>query len=72
MNIFYFLLALFSIDLQVATHHEHLLSQAAGASHLSGSLTSVRDGLNDLESLLEKYTLFGCTIFQLLIHSGVQ
>jgi len=41
----------------VATHHEHLLSQAAGANSLSGSLTPVRAGLNDLDSSLEKLRL---------------
>jgi hypothetical protein len=44
----------FCILLQVATHHEHLLSQAAGGNNLSGSLIPVRGGLNDLESSLEK------------------
>jgi len=39
---------------QVATHHEALLSQAASANDLSGSLTPVRSGLNDLDSSLEK------------------
>ncbi|KAF5385847.1 hypothetical protein D9615_002395 [Tricholomella constricta] len=41
----------------VATHHEALLSQAASANDLSGSLTSVRGGLNDLDSSLEKLRL---------------
>ncbi|KAG5646264.1 hypothetical protein DXG03_003860 [Asterophora parasitica] len=41
----------------VATHHEALLSQAANAHGLSGSLTSVRGGLNDLDSSLEKLRL---------------
>ncbi|KAG6862317.1 hypothetical protein C0995_016015 [Termitomyces sp. Mi166 len=35
----------------VSAHHEALLSQAASAHNLSGSLTSVRGGLNDLDSL---------------------
>jgi hypothetical protein len=39
---------------QVASHHEDLLSQAASANNLSGSLTSVQGGLTDLESSLEK------------------
>lgn len=39
---------------QVATHHEDLLSQAASANNLSGSITSVRGGLSDLDSSLEK------------------
>ncbi|GLB37263.1 putative golgi transport complex subunit 5 [Lyophyllum shimeji] len=38
----------------VATHHEALLSQAASANDLAGSLTPVRSGLNDLDSSLEK------------------
>ncbi|KAF5370568.1 hypothetical protein D9758_002084 [Tetrapyrgos nigripes] len=38
----------------VTTHHEDLLSQAASASHLSGSLTSVRSRLNDLDSSVDK------------------
>jgi len=42
----------------VATHHEDLLSQASSAIHLSGSLTSVKTGLSDLESSLEKSVLF--------------
>ncbi|RDB25440.1 Conserved oligomeric Golgi complex subunit 5 [Hypsizygus marmoreus] len=41
----------------VAVHHEDLLSQAASANDLSGSLTSVRGGLNDLEASLEKLRL---------------
>ncbi|KAF8070306.1 Golgi transport complex subunit 5-domain-containing protein [Lyophyllum atratum] len=41
----------------VATHHEALLSQAASANNLSGSLTPVRSGLNDLDSSLEKLRL---------------
>ena len=42
----------------VATHHEDLLSQASSAIHLSGSLTSVKTGLSDLESSLDKSVLF--------------
>jgi HPt (histidine-containing phosphotransfer) domain-containing protein len=38
----------------VSAHHEDLLAQAASASALSGSLTSVRAGLNDLDASLEK------------------
>ncbi|KIY53032.1 hypothetical protein FISHEDRAFT_63466 [Fistulina hepatica ATCC 64428] len=38
----------------VSSHHEDLLSQAAGAHELSGSLTSVRAGLDELDSSLEK------------------
>ena len=39
---------------QVTTHHEDLLVQAAGVSDLEGSLGSVRTGLNELDSSLEK------------------
>ena len=42
----------------VATHHEDLLSQASSAIHLSGSLTSVKTGLTDLESSLDKFVPF--------------
>ncbi|KAJ2913475.1 hypothetical protein MD484_g6945, partial [Candolleomyces efflorescens] len=38
----------------VSAHHEHLLGQAASASNLSGSLVSVRSGLNELNNSLEK------------------
>ncbi|RDX50077.1 hypothetical protein OH76DRAFT_1437882 [Lentinus brumalis] len=38
----------------VTTHHEDLLVQAAGVSDLEGSLGSVRTGLNELDSSLEK------------------
>ncbi|RPD78344.1 hypothetical protein L226DRAFT_502792 [Lentinus tigrinus ALCF2SS1-7] len=38
----------------VTTHHEDLLVQAAGVSNLEGSLGSVRTGLNELDSSLEK------------------
>ncbi|KAI0743887.1 Golgi transport complex subunit 5-domain-containing protein [Daedaleopsis nitida] len=38
----------------VTTHHENLLVQAAGVSDLEGSLGSVRTGLNELDSSLEK------------------
>ncbi|RPD63802.1 hypothetical protein L227DRAFT_542790 [Lentinus tigrinus ALCF2SS1-6] len=38
----------------VITHHEDLLVQAAGVSDLEGSLGSVRTGLNELDSSLEK------------------
>ncbi|KAG6920111.1 hypothetical protein DXG01_010179 [Tephrocybe rancida] len=41
----------------VSTHHESFLSQAANAHSLSGSLTSVRVGLNDLDSSLDKLRL---------------
>ncbi|KAJ7078893.1 Golgi transport complex subunit 5-domain-containing protein [Mycena belliarum] len=41
----------------VTTHHEDLLSQAASANSLSGSLTSVRSGLADLDSSLDKLRL---------------
>lgn len=40
--------------IQVSTHHEDLLSQAASAHDLSGSLSSVRAGLTDLDTSLEK------------------
>ncbi|THV06795.1 hypothetical protein K435DRAFT_711109 [Dendrothele bispora CBS 962.96] len=38
----------------VTAHHEDLLSQAASAGQLSGSLTSVRTRLNDLDSSVDK------------------
>ncbi|KAI0779742.1 Golgi transport complex subunit 5-domain-containing protein [Fomes fomentarius] len=38
----------------VTAHHENLLVQAAGVSDLEGSLGSVRTGLNELDSSLEK------------------
>jgi hypothetical protein len=38
----------------VSSHHEDLLAQAAGANSLAGSLTSVRMGLVDLDSSLDK------------------
>ncbi|KAJ6558556.1 Golgi transport complex subunit 5-domain-containing protein [Mycena vulgaris] len=41
----------------VSSHHEDLLSQAASANSLAGSLTSVRSGLADLDSSLEKLRL---------------
>ncbi|KAJ7675112.1 Golgi transport complex subunit 5-domain-containing protein [Mycena rosella] len=41
----------------VNSHHEDLLAQAASANSLSGSLTSVRSGLLDLDSSLDKLRL---------------
>ncbi|KAI0633283.1 Golgi transport complex subunit 5-domain-containing protein [Trametes polyzona] len=41
----------------VTTHHEDLLIQAAGVSDLQGSLGSVRTGLNELDSSLDKLRL---------------
>ena len=38
----------------VTSHHEQLLAQAASANDLSGSLTSVRAGLTDLNTSVEK------------------
>ncbi|KAH9023597.1 Golgi transport complex subunit 5-domain-containing protein [Lactarius deliciosus] len=38
----------------VTTHHEDLLEQAAGVGELSGSLQNVREGLDALDSSLEK------------------
>ncbi|KAF5389498.1 hypothetical protein D9757_004352 [Collybiopsis confluens] len=38
----------------VSTHHEELLSQAAHAHQLSGSLTAVKSDLNDLDASVEK------------------
>ncbi|KAH9166239.1 Golgi transport complex subunit 5-domain-containing protein [Lactarius sanguifluus] len=38
----------------VITHHEDLLEQAAGVGEISGSLQTVRDGLDALDSSLEK------------------
>ncbi|KAF7362065.1 Conserved oligomeric Golgi complex subunit 5 [Mycena venus] len=41
----------------VNSHHEELLAQAASANALAGSLTSVRSGLADLDSSLDKLRL---------------
>ncbi|KAI0940406.1 hypothetical protein AcW1_003608 [Taiwanofungus camphoratus] len=41
----------------VTTHHEELLVQAAGVTGLEGSLASVRSGLNELDSSLDKLRL---------------
>ncbi|KAK0213021.1 Golgi transport complex subunit 5-domain-containing protein [Desarmillaria ectypa] len=41
----------------VTNHHQDLLSQAASANELSGSLNSVRAGLADLDHSLEKLCL---------------
>ncbi|KAG1776989.1 Golgi transport complex subunit 5-domain-containing protein [Suillus placidus] len=38
----------------VTAHHEELLQRAAGINNLSGSLTSVRHGLDDVDASLEK------------------
>jgi len=38
----------------VVAHHEELLVQAAGMTDLGGSLLSVRNGLNELDTSLEK------------------
>ncbi|KAJ3749149.1 Golgi transport complex subunit 5-domain-containing protein [Lentinula detonsa] len=38
----------------ISAHHEDLLSQAADANQLSGSLTSVKSDITDLDSSLEK------------------
>ncbi|KAH9832285.1 Golgi transport complex subunit 5-domain-containing protein [Rhodofomes roseus] len=38
----------------VTTHHEDLLVQAAGVTELEGSLTSVRNGLDELDTSFEK------------------
>ncbi|OJA08043.1 hypothetical protein AZE42_08584 [Rhizopogon vesiculosus] len=38
----------------VITHHEDLLQRAASVNNLSGSLTSVRRGLDDVDASLEK------------------
>ncbi|KIJ67605.1 hypothetical protein HYDPIDRAFT_84403 [Hydnomerulius pinastri MD-312] len=38
----------------VTAHHEDLLQHASNVSQLSGSLSSVRRGLNDVESSIEK------------------
>ncbi|KAF8556095.1 hypothetical protein OG21DRAFT_1506874 [Imleria badia] len=42
------------IKVLVAAHHEDLLQHASNASKLSGSLSSVRRGLDDVESSIEK------------------
>ncbi|CCL99844.1 uncharacterized protein FIBRA_01868 [Fibroporia radiculosa] len=41
----------------VTAHHEELLVQAASVTDLEGSLSSVRTGLNELDSSLEKLRL---------------
>ncbi|KAH9941012.1 Golgi transport complex subunit 5-domain-containing protein [Amylocystis lapponica] len=41
----------------VTTHHEDLLVQAAGVTQLEGSLSSVRGGLGELDSSLDKLRL---------------
>ncbi|KAI0267074.1 Golgi transport complex subunit 5-domain-containing protein [Gloeopeniophorella convolvens] len=38
----------------VTTHHEELLEQAAGVGELSGSLQTVKEGLDSLDTSLEK------------------
>jgi len=43
---------------EVTAHHEELLIQASNANALSGTLVSVRAGLNDLENSVEKYEFF--------------
>lgn len=50
--------------LQVTTHHETLLVQAAGASELEGSLAAVRRGLTDVTQSLDKYVV-SHTLFSL-------
>ena len=42
---------------QVIAHHEDLLTQASNANALSGTLSSVRSGLNDLDTSVDKYAL---------------
>ena len=46
-----------SFIVQVITHHEDLLTQASNANSLSGTLSSVRSGLNDLDASVDKYAL---------------
>ena len=43
--------------IQVTVHHEDLLRQASNANSLSGTLSSVRSGLNDLDASVDKYAL---------------
>ncbi|KZT26804.1 hypothetical protein NEOLEDRAFT_1177385 [Neolentinus lepideus HHB14362 ss-1] len=50
----------------VTTHHEELLVQAAGVNELETSLTSVRGGLGELESSVEKLRLKIRTPYQSL------
>ena len=45
---------------KVTAHHEDLLEQAAGVGELSGSLQTVREGLDELDSSLEKCALTTC------------
>ena len=40
---------------EVTTHHEDLLVQAAGVTELEGSLAAVRGGLSELDASLDKY-----------------
>lgn len=42
---------------QVTSHHEDLLTQASNANSLSGTLLSIRSGLNDLDASVDKYGL---------------
>jgi hypothetical protein len=42
---------------QVTTHHEELLTQAAGVNNLESSLGSVKRGLMELDSSLDKWFL---------------
>ena len=42
---------------KVTAHHEDLLEQAAGVGELSGSLQTVREGIDALDSSLEKCAL---------------
>jgi hypothetical protein len=46
-----------SSTFQVTAHHEDLLTQASNANALSGTLSSVRSGLDDLDASVEKYVL---------------
>jgi len=40
---------------EVTTHHEDLLTQASNPNALSGALSSVRSGLDDLDNSVERF-----------------
>ena len=44
-------------DVQVTTHHEELLVQAAGVTQLEGSLGSVKRSLDGLDNALDKLVI---------------
>ena len=44
-------------EVQVTTHHEELLVQAAGVTQLEGSLGSVKGSLDGLDNALDKLVI---------------